>query len=973
MSDINDSYQFIYKIDSKREILIDHELLQKLNDGDYSVLSKNNITLNIVGLEFFELLFDDGKKLKVFRYDIPCKLKDFDKVINIVSYDHLKIILEKKIEEKVYKNPCLYLKSTGEYVNIDLDKIEETNIHFEEYIEIKEKHIIDKENLINNIFKEQEELYKLTNQEKYTYKYISPNFNSYFPNLKVNLEDEFNYIYGKIRMNLKGKLQKFLDKKNPKLIYPICGPHGTGKTISALIYHKLLFSNGIKGLYLNLKYYCSENVPWEKKVDVLLKECFFICDNKEDLLSIYNKIIIKEDIYEVMRELKDLIIKKNNKDEDKDKNKEKIYVILDQYQDKYNMNYLLKFFSSVKVILLSSINDFDVKDNILLTYVEEIQNDFNSKNKVDSESESKKIIKYHYIDNLIEEGYYNNNIFKELIKNKIRNKLKKEEKIKNEKEKNNESIEVQKKGIKKGLRKEKNKELTKSNKDRKTKGKKIEKEKEEIEEGNNLKEKELKIEEGKILKEEEKVSEKEEIKIEEEFKFIHYILKKFDYIPKYFFEYLNNYDSIFTLLFNEYSNIMKKLTYFANNGIINIEKINDLIKNRNLIRKDKLESVQTLDKINFIQNIKYVPLKYINFRINNKGEFYFYYSFPFFKTILKDFIEFRQNANSVFNIRNPSQKGINFEAIIKYVFRVEKKFDIDGYIKVDKIINMQPTKKYLKIEKDYFKSKKNIFIEQKCDGEDYDFAIYKSEENLLLLLQSKYLISDANVSKSKSLYTKTANMALESFNALTNLNLSEVHLLFISSVYFNYGIKDDAVDTLNKKRINCIFYSLKTDQFYFNFKDAVREINLNKNTMVLPSSEYHKGQIALVNPEFKEVHYAHNNANVNKKEKKIKDKDNSDSKDEKNSDTIYYFLKRKTVREKEELKTIYDDIMIYIKDKSKFDNQSIIDLLGSIKEIESYREDGKYNKKSEYIIMLYLNEENLRVDYKKKNWISNFS
>ena len=97
-----------------------------------------------------------------------------------------------------------------------------------------------------------------------------------------------------------------------------------------------------------------------------------------------------------------------------------------------------------------------------------------------------------------------------------------------------------------------------------------------------------------------------------------------------------------------------------------------------------------------------------------------------------------------------------------------------------------------------------------------------------------------------------------------------MHLLFISSVYFNYGIKDDAVDTLNKKRINCIFYSLKTDQFYFNFKDAVREINLDKNTMVLPSSDYYKGQIALVNPEFKEVHYDHNNANVKKKEKKNK-------------------------------------------------------------------------------------------------------
>ena len=39
------------------------------------------------------------------------------------------------------------------------------------------------------------------------------------------------------------------------------------------------------------------------------------------------------------------------------------------------MSYLFDLFENIKIVLLSSINDFDVKDNLILNYAEEIQNE----------------------------------------------------------------------------------------------------------------------------------------------------------------------------------------------------------------------------------------------------------------------------------------------------------------------------------------------------------------------------------------------------------------------------------------------------------------------------------------------------------------------------------------------------------------------------------------------------------------------
>ena len=50
--------------------------------------------------------------------------------------------------------------------------------------------------------------------------------------------------------------------------------------------------------------------------------------------------------------------------------KNKFFLIIDQYQEKYDSINILDLFSEFKIFLLSSINDTDVKENLILTYQE---------------------------------------------------------------------------------------------------------------------------------------------------------------------------------------------------------------------------------------------------------------------------------------------------------------------------------------------------------------------------------------------------------------------------------------------------------------------------------------------------------------------------------------------------------------------------------------------------------------------------
>ena len=110
MIDIDESYQLTYTHDihdthdthdihdthdTNTKVTFTDKLFEKLKKKDLSEFPKGT-SLFSGGLEFFRLVFSNNKELHIFRFPIECKFKDLTKPIKIFSFEHLKIILEKK-------------------------------------------------------------------------------------------------------------------------------------------------------------------------------------------------------------------------------------------------------------------------------------------------------------------------------------------------------------------------------------------------------------------------------------------------------------------------------------------------------------------------------------------------------------------------------------------------------------------------------------------------------------------------------------------------------------------------------------------------------------------------------------------------------------------------------------------------------------------------------------------------------------
>ena len=258
-------------------------------------------------------------------------------------------------------------------------------------------------------------------------------------------------------------------------------------------------------------------------------------------------------------------------------------------------------------------------------------------------------------------NYYNFELFEDLLNKKIKEKEKKSEENEDKEKEDEENENIIKKDKENKEKKDKekedkeNKNIEDENKEKLDEIKEEEMEEEEMEEEENEKkivkiieedENEKKIvkiieedENKKKGKEENKIIEKE---VKEKLDFVSSILNQFNYFPKYFFGFIYIYDTIYDLIFCEYNNIFLKLLCFEKNKTMDIYKINELLQGNNLIEKEdvKNHNYNVLHEDKYIEYLRYVPLKYINFCLNGKGELYFYYSFLFFKSILKDFFEY---------------------------------------------------------------------------------------------------------------------------------------------------------------------------------------------------------------------------------------------------------------------------------------------------------------------------------------------
>ena len=869
MYELDDSFNLVFKDNSGHKITIGKKIINELKYEELTSFPEGTTIFDdIIETQFYKLSFPDESILKIFMSPVQCKFISYNKTIDLYSYEHLELILQ----ILKYNCPFYFSKFYHKKVYIDINKIEETNFNVDKHIEIIEK--VDDYTKINNIYNELQKKY-INEKRNYTYKFINPNYNNYFfiqNKNEQNLSEKFKYIKSDTRNDILNKIEYFVKnsnlndissqvneeglvlKENDPFLLPVCGPHGTGKTITALYIHKYLFLKGIKGVYLNLKYYSKDNISLEDKIDVLIKECFFIVDNQNELLELYKQFIRLNDFYPAIFLIKDFIEQKKKK---KNKN---IYMIFDQYQEKYNFRDFLKIIKEIKIFLLSSINDKDVKMNLINKFKEEIC--INSKMELQDENPNpnpnpRNIIRYNYIENLIDPELFKHDSYKNIFINKI------------------------------------------------------------------------------------KQNETDEIKINNELSFVYYILEKFNFIPKYVFGYINYYGSILDLLFEEYVNIIKKLNLFTDLGTININELIKLDNGNFLAKKNDINNTNTFTKDKFVEILNYIPLKYISYSQKENGEYYFYCSFPLFKKILKDFINYIEAKSSFFISDNGGERGTSFEKIIKMKFRGFKKLKIDGYLKVDKLINMVLTKKYKNINKRYFTFKNNIFIDQKIDqGKDYDFGIYQPKKGYLILIQSKYIINNGTVKNDISYYKKSANIALNSFKNNINENVNKVYILYMSSVEYNYENREKVMGTtLANNFINCLFYSVNYDNFSMDFGNFINEIECKDSFMIIPYYIYYEPQKPLNNSLFQ--------AQIQLKEKK--------------SEKDIILLQKKNLKVID-LKELHNQIIKFIHN-SNFNKIDIIKSLGPFKSINNYfvmnkSEINKFEikKKTEYILIIFLDK-----------------
>ena len=290
-----------------------------------------------------------GNKFSLFMNGIKYNL--FDKDINgvLYSFTHLQKILEKYN----YKNPVYCQKSQYEFQPlVEPEKIKDFN--FLDEIIIKEK--IDDE-VYKKIYDSMTAIYNKTNinifKKNIKLKLLSVNLNKYFFNndKDMNLDNELPIFKSPLRLEIFSKVKNLLNSKDK--IFAICGPYGIGKSFTSLLLQKYLYLGKINSIYVNL----SNNEEISKLKETLIKESFFLNLGQTDFVFLANKITYYKvnNIWDIISLIDDYCREKQIK----------FLLILDQYKRKCDPNENLLKLKVDNIFLLSSINDKDVKGNLV--------------------------------------------------------------------------------------------------------------------------------------------------------------------------------------------------------------------------------------------------------------------------------------------------------------------------------------------------------------------------------------------------------------------------------------------------------------------------------------------------------------------------------------------------------------------------------------------------------------------------------
>ena len=547
-------------------------------------------------------------------------------------------------------------------------------------------------------------------------------------------------------------------------------------------------------------------------------------------------------------------------------NKITAILIIDQYQNKFDSNKIILGLSNFeKLFILSSINDKEIKQNLKLKLLSE----GSLVDNLINEQIKKEPFFYHYYDSLLDKENYIE-LFQDILVYKMQelkiNKIK-TKKISKAKDQTNRKGNIQK----------------------------------------NINEIDIK---GNFIKK---------------------ILEKFNNIPEYYFNYFEIYDSIFDFINIEFQQVFKKLDYLYSNNLINITKMNDLKSQNKLVDAKDNKEINYLNLKDFVDNFEYIPLKYVNYIIKDKCNCYFYSSFPLFLHIFDEYFKYNNSINSYnANLNVGGVVGTDFENIIKIKLKIFNGLKVDGCVEVTDIEPMELTNDYNMITQNYFKNKENILINQlNFQGRTFDFALYKSKENQLIFIQSKYRIYKQILKKRCDFFNPIKTSVLK-FNRIFSLNVTEAYLVYISSYEYNIKNAKQVFDDLEEMKLNCIFYSLSKNKYYYNsFEIEIENIICHESSKIFPNV----GKYISITKDDYENNVTNNNDNI----------------------SIYCLGKKRK-------KPIdFDKIMIDFNNhaiKNISINIKILKNLGELKRMYSFGEEISFNPKEEFIIMGYINKNN---------------
>ena len=751
---INDKYELIIKTEINKEYKA-KTIFDKVRN--HFNLPKD-IKLLTISKREINFIFEK-KEITFYIHPTKCFLED-EKISTVIySLDHLKLII-KKLN---YKKPILFYPEKNQKIILD-----DNNLNNDIQIDLENNVIIKKNNFLEEKIKSKyNEQAKLLDEYKlkecrcdyFSYKIISVNIKQYFKSLKEeSLEEPFYYYTSKKRLSLEEDLKKFI-KNKIESIFPIVGPYGIGKSLTALILQKNLFTTGIKCLYINIKYYCQE-IPYVNKLDTLMNECFYLCSNEEEYIW-YHKLFQDKNSSNIWELLK--IIYDNIKDYTN------FLFILDQYKASYDPQRNIFSYPKIHIFLISSINDKDIKSDIISLLKNE---------------EPK--IKYNYLFELLENDY-----LIDIYKMNQKRLLKTITEENNINDKNNNNNIDMKSNINNISNDNINNNIIINNMDNDNN--------EDVE---------------KIVDNSDKI------------KTIETILNSFGFLPGYISLLLNKYKNIYDFSNEEYIKIFRGYKKFF--------KVNDISKFQNL-SKEYINNIY-INITTFIDNLQYIPLKYVNYEKSNYKNYYLKYAFPLCKEIYDVFYIYDSDRTKFIT---DDEDGCNiFERYLRITLRCCDKLKIDGYFEVNTIVDLQLTDYYKNLNNSYFLNKANILIAQKDrSGKNFDFCIFKPDIKALILIKVKYCIKNNNAHQFSYYAFKYSTSFKNKFEKRFNTKIDKVYLLYFSSYHYNIKRKREVLKILKNNKLTCLFFNVDNLDISFDFKNNINSIPLSDSFILYPNKQ----------------------------------------------------------------------------------------------------------------------------------------